>query len=151
MIRCETVSCRESFDDTEFKKLRDTVRELFPLFHEKAQFMTFSYDCWVYKLPGKDQSRNMMVMSHHDVVAGTGEWKHPPFAAEIADGKLWGRGTVDTKTPLFAEFTAFEELLGEASSRPATCGSPPPTMRRSAATASRWRWSILKNRALNSS
>lgn len=37
MIRCETVSCRESFDDTEFKKLRDTVRELFPLFHEKAQ------------------------------------------------------------------------------------------------------------------
>ena len=113
MIRCETVSCRESFDDTEFKKLRDTVRELFPLFHEKAQFMTFSYDCWVYKLPGKDQSRNMMVMSHHDVVAGTGEWKHPPFAAEIADGKLWGRGTVDTKTPLFAEFTAFEELLGE--------------------------------------
>ena len=75
--------------------------------------MTFSYDCWVYKLPGKDQSRNMMVMSHHDVVAGTGEWKHPPFAAEIADGKLWGRGTVDTKTPLFAEFTAFEELLGE--------------------------------------
>ena len=113
MIRCETVSCRESFDDTEFKKLRDTVRELFPLFHEKAQFMTFSDDCWVYKLPGKDQSRNMMVMSHHDVVAGTGEWKHPPFAAEIADGKLWGRGTVDTKTPLFAEFTAFEELLGE--------------------------------------
>ena len=52
MIRCETVSCRESFDDTEFKKLRDTVRELFPLFHEKAQFMTFSDDCWVYKLPG---------------------------------------------------------------------------------------------------
>jgi carboxypeptidase PM20D1 len=150
MIRCETVSCRESFDDTEFKKLRDTVRELFPLFHEKAQFMTFSYDCWVYKLPGKDQSRNMMVMSHHDVVAGTGEWKHPPFAAEIADGKLWGRGTVDTKTPLFAEFTAFEELLGEGF-EPATCGSPPPTMRRSAATASRWRWSILKNRALNSS
>ena len=70
MIRCETVSCRESFDDTEFKKLRDTVRELFPLFHEKAQFMTFSYDCWVYKLPGKDQSRNMMVMSHHDVSSG---------------------------------------------------------------------------------
>jgi len=113
MIRCETVSCRESFDDTEFKKLRDTVRELFPLFHEKAQFLSFSDDCWVYKLPGKDQSRDMMVMSHHDVVAGTGEWKHPPFAAETADGKLWGRGTVDTKTPLFAEFTAFEELLQE--------------------------------------
>jgi carboxypeptidase PM20D1 len=113
MIRCETVSCRESFDDTEFKKLRDTVRALFPLLHEKAEFMTFGADCWVYKLPGKDQRRNMMVMSHHDVVAGTGEWKHPPFAAEIADGKLWGRGAVDTKTPLFAEFTAFEELLGE--------------------------------------
>ena len=31
----------------------------------------------------------------------------------IKDGKLWGRGTVDTKTPLFAEFSAIEELLEE--------------------------------------
>lgn len=54
-----------------------------------------------------------MVMSHHDVVEATGDWQEKPFGGVIKDGKLWGRGTVDTKTPLFAEFSAIEELLLE--------------------------------------
>lgn len=54
-----------------------------------------------------------MVMSHHDVVEATGDWQEEPFGGIIKDGKLWGRGTVDTKTPLFAEFSAIEELLFE--------------------------------------
>lgn len=113
MIRCKTVSVKGSYDDTEFKKLRDTVKELFPLIHEKAEKRTFSNDCWIYRIKGKDENRNIMLMSHHDVVAADGEWAHEPFGAEIADGKMWGRGTVDTKTPLFAEFSALEELLAE--------------------------------------
>ncbi len=113
MIRCETVSSKERYDDTEFEKLRDVMRELFPLIHEKAEKMTFSDDCWIYKIKGKDETRNIMLMSHHDVVSVEGEWKHPGFCGEIHDGALWGRGTVDTKTPLFAEFAALEELLKE--------------------------------------
>ncbi len=113
MISCETVSKKEGYDDTEFKKLRDVMSELFPLIHEKAEKITFSDDCWVYKIVGKDEKRNIMLMSHHDVVEAEGEWKHPGFCGEIHDGALWGRGAVDTKTPLFAEFTALEELLEE--------------------------------------
>ncbi|MCM1543941.1 MAG: M20/M25/M40 family metallo-hydrolase [Ruminococcus sp.] len=113
MIQCKTVSVKDSFDDTEFDKLRSTMKELFPLVHEKAEKLTFSNDCWIYKISGRDQSRNIMLMSHHDVVAADGVWEHEPFAAEIADGKIWGRGTVDTKTPLFAEFSALEELLAD--------------------------------------
>ncbi|MGN0535949.1 MAG: M20/M25/M40 family metallo-hydrolase [Eubacterium sp.] len=113
MIQCQTVSQKGSFDDTEFKKLRDVMQELFPLVHEKAEKMTFSDDCWIYKLEGKDKSHNIMLMSHHDVVAVSGEWEHGGFSGEFADGKIWGRGTVDTKTPLFAEFSALEELLSE--------------------------------------
>ena len=113
MIRCKTVSVQGSYDDTEFAKLRNVVKELFPVLHQKAEKRTFSDDCWIYKLPGRDASRNIMLMSHHDVVAADGEWVHDPFAGEIADGKLWGRGTVDTKTPLFAEFSALEALLRE--------------------------------------
>lgn len=113
MIKCETVSVEGSFDDTEFKKLRDVMAVLFPLVHKTAEKMTFGDDCWIYKIKGKDQSRNIMIMSHHDVVAVEGEWKYPGFCGEIHDGALWGRGTVDTKTPLFAEFMALEELLGE--------------------------------------
>ncbi len=113
MIRCETVSVEGSFDDTEFKKLRDVMAELFPLVHKNAEKMIFGDDCWIYKIKGKDQSRNIMVMSHHDVVAVEGEWTHPGFCGEVFDGAIWGRGTVDTKTPLFAEFQALEELLKE--------------------------------------
>lgn len=113
MIQCKTVSVHGSFDDTEFKKLRETVRELFPLVHEKAEKMTFSDDCWIYKIPGRDSERNIMLMSHHDVVKVSSEWKYGRFSGELAEGKLWGRGMVDTKTPLFAEFSALEELLAE--------------------------------------
>ena len=113
MIRCETVSTTEGYDDTEFSKLRETMKELFPLVHEKCEKMTFSDDCWIYKLKGRDESRNVMVMSHHDVAAVKGEWEHPGFCGEIFGDALWGRGTIDTKTPLFAEFQALEELLKE--------------------------------------
>lgn len=115
MIKCKTISYRDSFDNTEFKKLVDVMEELFPLVHKNSTKMVFgeNKDCWVYKINGKDSSRNIMVMSHHDVVEAKGDWKHPPFEGKIVDGKIWGRGTVDTKTPLFAEFSAVEELLKE--------------------------------------
>lgn len=115
MIQCRTVSVKDSYDDTEFGKLRKVLEELFPLVTEKTEKMTFGDDCWIYKLKGKDETRNMMVMSHHDVVAEGDKalWKHEPFGGEIIDGDIWGRGTVDTKTPLFAEFSALEELLAE--------------------------------------
>lgn len=111
MIRCKTISVKDSYDDTEFQKLRGVMEQLFPLIHRQAEKMTFGADCWIYKIPGKDKNRNIMLMSHHDVVEATGEWKHEPFDGEVAEGAIWGRGTVDTKTPLFAEFSAIEELL----------------------------------------
>ncbi len=111
MIKCKTISVKDSYDDTEFAKLRDVMVELFPTVHKTAEKMTFGDDCWIYKIKGKDETRNIMLMSHHDVVEVSGEWEHEGFSGEIVDGKIWGRGTVDTKTPLFAEFSALEELL----------------------------------------
>lgn len=113
MIRCQTVSVEGAYDDTEFAKLREVVERLFPLVTAKMEKLTFSEDCWLFRLAGRDTSRNMMVMSHHDVATVSGSWEHAPFGGEIADDRLWGRGTVDTKTPLFAELSALEELLAE--------------------------------------
>lgn len=51
----------------------------------------------VARIPG-DSGRTLVLMSHSDVVpAVAAEWTHPPFAAEIADGLMYGRGTADTK------------------------------------------------------
>lgn len=43
------------------------------------------------------------VLGHLDVVpANPAEWKYPPYGAEIHDGKLFGRGTMDDKGPMIA-------------------------------------------------
>lgn len=52
-------------------------------------------------------------MSHHDVVDSSEDWHTAPFEPVEKDGYLYGRGTIDTKTPLFAELQAAEELLAE--------------------------------------
>lgn len=45
-------------------------------------------------------------LAHVDVVpAGTG-WTHPPFGAEIADGKIYARGATDDKGPAMAALWA---------------------------------------------
>lgn len=113
LIACKTVSHKEHYDDTEFAKLRAVMEACFPLVHQKCSRMTFGDDCWVYSLSGLDEDRNILLMAHHDVVEAEGEWQHPPFEGTVADGKLWGRGTVDTKTSLYGIFAALEELLSE--------------------------------------
>ncbi len=113
MIRCRTVSKKDGFEAEEFLKLRQVIETLFPRMTEAAERTILGKDAYLYKLKGRDESRNVMVMSHHDVVEAKGTWQEKAFGGTIRDGKLWGRGTVDTKTPLFAEFTAIEELLEE--------------------------------------
>lgn len=98
MIACRTISVKDVFEPEEFYKLRSVLQELFPLVTEKAEIRYFGEDCYCYKLSGKNTERNVMLMSHHDVAAVEGEWKYPPFSGSIAEGCVWGRGTVDTKT-----------------------------------------------------
>ncbi len=48
----------------------------------------------------------MMIMAHLDVVpAGTG-WNSDPFRAEIRNGRLYGRGTIDDKGPALSALYA---------------------------------------------
>jgi len=51
----------------------------------------------VARIPGEDPSRDaLLIHGHLDVVpAEPKEWTYDPFAGEVADGCLWGRGAVD--------------------------------------------------------
>ena len=53
----------------------------------------------VARIAGRDRSRGGLVMHGHlDVVpAVAADWQVDPFAGEIRDGYLWGRGAVDMK------------------------------------------------------
>lgn len=57
----------------------------------------------VARLRGSGDARPIMLMGHTDVVAANPEeWLYPPFAAEIHDGYLWGRGATDMKQMIAA-------------------------------------------------
>ena len=113
MIRCRTVSIKDSYDDTEFAKLRTVVADHFPLLHEKAERLSVAADCWIYKIPGKDPTRSILLMSHHDVVAADEEWTYEPFSGTVVDGVIYGRGAADTKGSLCGILFAAEQLLAE--------------------------------------
>lgn len=51
------------------------------------------------RIPGTDPTAPALVVHGHlDVVpAVAADWTHPPFAAEVDDGFIWGRGAVDMK------------------------------------------------------
>ncbi len=52
----------------------------------------------VARLRGTGEAKPLMILAHIDVVAANAdEWSHPPFAADLADGFLWGRGSTDNK------------------------------------------------------
>lgn len=56
-------------------------------------------------------ARPVLVMGHMDVVgADPSAWNSPPFRATERDGYVFGRGAIDCKGPLAAEFTAFLAL-----------------------------------------
>src|SRR6185503_18155256 len=41
------------------------------------------------------------------------QWKHSPFSGEIAEGYIWGRGTLDDKGNLVALLEGVEALLAQ--------------------------------------
>lgn len=113
MVACKTVWTHEGTYDGEFEAFYRLLDELFPHLAAKAKKLSFGGGCFVYVIEGRNPSKNIMLMSHHDVVEGSADWQTPPFQPVEKDGFLYGRGTIDTKTPLFAELQAAEELLAE--------------------------------------
>jgi acetylornithine deacetylase/succinyl-diaminopimelate desuccinylase-like protein len=53
-----------------------------------------------------------MINHHIDVVgADSARWTHPPFSGTVADGFVWGRGTLDTKSLGIIFLIALEALI----------------------------------------
>jgi len=70
---------------------------------------------FVARLKGKGGHKPVMLMAHSDVVpADRSQWTVDPFAAEIRDGWIYGRGAQDDKSLLAAELAVFVELKRRA-------------------------------------
>ncbi len=112
MIRYETVSYKGQIQREKFLGFHKVLDELFPLVHEHLE-KTEIDGSLLYRWKGLRSDRPIVLMGHQDVVPAEGEWKHDPFSGDIEDGKVWGRGSADTKCSVMAFFQAVEELLAE--------------------------------------
>ena len=110
MVRVETVSVPGENQREKFLAFHRELESLFPLVHQKLEKTEIDGNL-LFFWKGKSSEKPLVLMSHQDVVPAEGEWSHAPFSGDIADGKVWGRGSSDTKCSVMAFFQAAEELL----------------------------------------
>jgi acetylornithine deacetylase/succinyl-diaminopimelate desuccinylase family protein len=67
----------------------------------------------ISRAKGPDRGPRLMFNGHMDTVAPGAGWEHDPFGAEIENGKMYGRGTVDMKSGLAAMLAAVAECKAE--------------------------------------
>jgi succinyl-diaminopimelate desuccinylase len=66
---------------------------------------------------GATRGRHLLFAGHTDVVppGDAALWTHPPFAAEIADGRIYGRGAADMKSGVAAFVAAAAAAVADGS------------------------------------
>ena len=99
-----------------FLKLHDYIDAEFPAITQSLTKEIVGDYSLLYTWQGTEpELQPVLLLSHMDVVpviADTEElWEHAPFSGDIADGYIWGRGTLDDKIGVFAILEAVEHLL----------------------------------------
>ncbi|MBE5798442.1 MAG: M20/M25/M40 family metallo-hydrolase [Clostridiales bacterium] len=113
MVKIETVSSRFDPDREKFRAFQQSLRALFPRVYAACEEYHPGDGLVLYLKSENPKGEPILLMSHHDVVEAKVEgWDHAPFSGDIDEqGRVWGRGTVDTKGSLMCELQALEELL----------------------------------------
>jgi carboxypeptidase PM20D1 len=117
-VRFQTISYGDGIKENEktmaLEAMHVWMEQTFPYFHEAAGPEKFGESLlftWIGKNPNQPP---VMLMAHLDVVPvvpGTEkDWTHAPFSGDIAEGYVWGRGTLDDKGQLVAILEAMNRL-----------------------------------------
>jgi carboxypeptidase PM20D1 len=116
LVQLQTVSEGQGrIDPQALEDLRLQLAVDFPKAHEALEQRTLG-STLVFTWRGTDPSLPAgALLAHQDVVpvADPSSWTHPPFAGVIADGFVWGRGSLDDKQSIVAQLAAVEALLAE--------------------------------------
>jgi carboxypeptidase PM20D1 len=113
MIKIKTISYNQESDNKDsFIELKTKMQELFPVVFKTMEKQEFKGESLIMKWPGKSSEKPIVLMSHIDVVpADKSTWDMDPFGGKIISDEIYGRGTLDTKSTVFAFYQACEELL----------------------------------------
>ena len=116
-VQIQTVSHQNLADDqpAEWSRLHDWLAATYPAAHAAMTREIVGHNTLVYTWKGADPAlAPVVLMAHQDVVPVTpgseAEWKHPPFAGALAEGSVWGRGSVDDKGSLVTLFEGADLL-----------------------------------------
>jgi carboxypeptidase PM20D1 len=115
LVRIPTVSHRDPGDNdtAAFDELLAELARQFPLLHERLELTRIHTHGLLFHWPGRSEAKPVVLMAHLDVVPVEegAPWQHPPFEANVVDGAIWGRGTLDDKGCLVGICEAVETLL----------------------------------------
>lgn len=117
-VRLATVSygSGQPIDTAAFLGFHALLASEFPRAHAALTREVVGGLSLLYTWRGQDTTKAPVVlMGHMDVVpvpeANLAEWTHAPFSGAVADGFVWGRGTLDDKTTVLSTLEAVEGLL----------------------------------------
>lgn len=118
VVQVETISHEDPAQDVKenFNLLHQKLEKMFPKVHQAMKKELIDGYSLLYTWSGKNPDLDpVLFTSHQDVVpaddATLDQWTYPPFSGKIADGFVWGRGTMDIKSQVVAVFEACEALL----------------------------------------
>lgn len=117
-IRIPTVSGPgEERRPAALQRFRRYLARTFPRVHRELDLEVVAGHSLLYRWGGRGSgaASPLVLLAHQDVVPAGPDaaerWTHPPFAGTVAEGYLWGRGTLDDKGSLVAILEAMESLL----------------------------------------
>jgi carboxypeptidase PM20D1 len=116
-VRIQTVSHQNKAENdwAQWDKLHAWLAATYPAAHAAMTREILPNKALVYTWQGSDPAlKPIVLMAHQDVVPITPgtekDWVHPPFEGVIADGAVWGRGSIDDKGSLVTLFEGLEAL-----------------------------------------
>jgi len=106
---------RSQIDFSRFSAFHAFLEKSFPRAHATLAKQVINSYGLLYTWKGSNPYlKPILLIAHQDVVPASDEgWSHPPFSGQIADGRIWGRGTLDDKGSLLGMMEAIEYLAGD--------------------------------------
>lgn len=126
-----------------FDAFKDYLSTVYPDLYAAMDTATVNTYGLVFHWPGRDPAlKPLLLTAHYDTAPVSGHdgklesdfgpqvfrpddtplpaiteyqsvWQHPPFSGAVADGRIYGRGTLDDKAQLFAILEAADALIAE--------------------------------------
>lgn len=103
-------------DSAAFLGMHRLFQTLYPQVHAQLTREVINDYTLLYTWQGTNpELKPIMLTSHLDVVPADEDpsagWVYPPFSGTVADGYVWGRGTLDIKSGVIGILEAVEQLL----------------------------------------